>query len=463
MTFRQDGLAGLGIALLVASLTAYFIYTKFHLIPSQGHEYGVCRRPPAYRHKEPLFGLDSFRDSIRASKVHKSLEREQDLHKRYGSTFTSKFLGSTMINTIDPENLKTVLSTNFEHFGVGSRRKTAFRPLLGDSIFQRDGPEWESSKDLLRPCFSRLTTTAIEKVERHVQDLIQVISEAPSVVDLGPLFERLAADIASDLIFGDAVNSFQDPHALAADVMNAIHDSQSACELRWLLGPFANLVPQPAFYRNVQIVHKYVQHQIEKASKDFKQTSPEDNTSLSSTQPKSFLAHLAMTVKDPRRLLDEVLTVYFAGSDPSAALWTNLFFELAKQPDLWRRLAHEVQFLNGQPPSINQVKALRLTNWCVLESKTALPTCFLVLADFAGLRLHPPQASNSRVAEQDTTLPRGGGEDGSFPVFVRKGQMVHWSTYGLHRDENLWGADAGLFNPDRWSKEPPSWVCSPPL
>lgn len=40
----------------------------------------------------------------------------------------------SFVNTIDPENVKALLATNFKDFGLGIRLD-AFGPLLGQGIF----------------------------------------------------------------------------------------------------------------------------------------------------------------------------------------------------------------------------------------------------------------------------------------------------------------------------------------
>uniref|UniRef100_L2GEA0 Cytochrome p450 family n=1 Tax=Colletotrichum fructicola (strain Nara gc5) TaxID=1213859 RepID=L2GEA0_COLFN len=66
------------------------------------------------------------------------------------------------------------------------------------------------------------------------------------------------------------------------------------------------------------------------------------------------------------------------------------------------------------------------------------------------LRLHSVVPFNSRRALVDTTLPCGGGVDGTSPVFVAAGTEVNFSTHVLHRRKDLWGPDADEFVPERW-------------
>jgi hypothetical protein len=48
--------------------------------------------------------------------------------------------------TIDPENMKTILSTNFEQWELGDRRRLMLRDLIQNSIFVVDGKAWEHSR-----------------------------------------------------------------------------------------------------------------------------------------------------------------------------------------------------------------------------------------------------------------------------------------------------------------------------
>jgi cytochrome P450 len=69
--------------------------------------------------------------------------------------------------------------------------------------------------------------------------------------------------------------------------------------------------------------------------------------------------------------------------------------------------------------------------------------------------------SNSRTANQDTTLPIGGGADGKSPVFVSKGQRVEYDVYAMHRRKDIYGPDADEFRPERWETIRPGWAFVP--
>ena len=61
----------------------------------------------------------------------------------------------------------------------------------------------------------------------------------------------------------------------------------------------------------------------------------------------------------------------------------------------------------------------------------------------------------TRTTLADTVLPRGGGEDGSKPVFIAKGTNLRLWLYVAHRRRDIWGPDAREFRPERWGESLP--------
>lgn len=77
------------------------------------------------------------------------------------------------------------------------------------------------------------------------------------------------------------------------------------------------------------------------------------------------------------------------------------------------------------------------------------------------LRLFPPIATNSRMANKDTWIPVGGGPDGNSPLFVAKHHVVTYSTFVMHRRPEFFGPDADAFRPERWEHLRPGWEFLP--
>lgn len=101
-----------------------------------------------------LFGITPFIRLAKAVREKRWVEYIADQYSINGTTFSQAMLGQRMISTIDPENLKAILATQFNDFSLGTRHRE-FYPLLGDGIFTLDGAGWSHARGLLRPQFTR--------------------------------------------------------------------------------------------------------------------------------------------------------------------------------------------------------------------------------------------------------------------------------------------------------------------
>lgn len=73
------------------------------------------------------------------------------------------------------------------------------------------------------------------------------------------------------------------------------------------------------------------------------------------------------------------------------------------------------------------------------------------------MRLHPPVPNQARSCLTHTTLPFGGGPDGSQPILIHAGDSVGMNFYALHRNPEIYGPDPDVFRPERWPDLRPSW------
>jgi cytochrome P450 len=95
---------------------------------------------------------------------------------------------------------------------MGSRRAITF-PMFGDGIFTQEGPEWEHSRDMLRPQLEYKQYESLQAFHEAVDDFIQLIRHANGPIDLQPLFFRLTLDTTTDFLFGESMRSLITPEA----------------------------------------------------------------------------------------------------------------------------------------------------------------------------------------------------------------------------------------------------------
>lgn len=117
------------------------LYTIYHIISALDlwnrrrafkRDRGV-RDAPRLPQKDPILGLDLFFENIASLKNHTLLETTASRFRDTGfNTFRLVALGRHMHATLEPENLKTIQAVDHKKWGLGTRRKIGFRPLLGD-------------------------------------------------------------------------------------------------------------------------------------------------------------------------------------------------------------------------------------------------------------------------------------------------------------------------------------------
>ena len=128
------------MAVLSIALTAALVCARIRGLLTRrefARQHG-CRPVAKAFNKEPIFGLDTIPATLCALRQHKILQQGCELFREYGNTFTLQELHRRAIVTVEPENIKTLLSLKFCDYGIDHRLE-AFKPLLGEGIFDSDG------------------------------------------------------------------------------------------------------------------------------------------------------------------------------------------------------------------------------------------------------------------------------------------------------------------------------------
>ena len=159
-----------------------------------------CSEPPTYRHRDPFLGLDL---SIVEKRVYQDghvFAWNKDLFRRYGRTYQVNSLGTRVIRTMDKENIKSILATNFHNFGLEPIREGSARPFFDQGINTTDGTFWEYCRAMVKPTFSRVEICNLTSLEKHLEQLIALIPKDGSTIDLQPLFSRLVSGRSSERV-----------------------------------------------------------------------------------------------------------------------------------------------------------------------------------------------------------------------------------------------------------------------
>lgn len=275
----------------------------------------------------------------------------------------SKFFHLDLICTIEAENVKTVLATKFKDYELPSTRKKAFHPLLGWGIFTNDGADWKHSRELLRPNFARDQVADLDNFEEHLGLMIDAIpKDGKTTVDLQELFFGLTIDTATEFLFGESTNVLRgrnSPESRAnLKFAEAWHQAQLELENK-LVSSFLHRVPKE-FKANIKIVHEHLDKYVQQGLQYRKDFIRDPEKATSKTGRYVFMHELVKAIDDPVRVRDEILNVLLAGRDTTASLLGNMWFTLARRPDIWAKLQREIEeTLGGKRPTFEQLKDMK--------------------------------------------------------------------------------------------------------
>ncbi|KAF7923846.1 uncharacterized protein EAE98_007664 [Botrytis deweyae] len=433
-------------------LITVYLYKKLseHLTIANLERKNGCMRPRKCPHKDPLLGLDFIFKMGAAMKAGKVLQTNRQLYATYGKTFQSNSWGTSVIDTCESENIKTVLALSFGCFGkVKVKPEERGGSLEAQGIFTADGKIWQRSRALIRPTFARTEISILGALEKHVARFLELLPCDDSTVDLQPLTKNLFLDISTEFLFGESVES-QSPNTPfdAREFLNAFDMTMRGLGARMMLGKLRFIRGRDIEWKKAfGKVHAYIDKHVSRVLEGQKSAENNEEEDKSTTQKQYILLNeMAKETQDPVDLRYQLFHVFIPAHDATGIAVSDIFFHLARDAHRWDKLRREVlAATTGQTLSFEILKSMKYLRYVFNES----------------LRLHPTAGFLRRVCHKDTILPLGGGPDGKAPFLIKKGSNITCDIHTLHRDKSYWGSDADDFCPERWETLRPTWEYLP--
>ncbi|KAI1380490.1 cytochrome P450 [Hypoxylon crocopeplum] len=371
------------------------------------------------------------------------------------------------INTVDPENIKTVLATRFHDYKRPEFRALAAQPMLLPGLFTTDGPAWAHWRGMVKPQFTRRRFDQnVANSERHMQLLFTALGEpkedgwTDDVDLLGHLY-RLTMDTATQFLFGAAAEAQTAALVRAGKIPTKGHvkslldgfdekflEAGSYIGHRIKLSNMYWVCDGLPFRRACRELYVMVDAYIADVRKQCAaRTQEEKEDGLHASVVEEMEAQGA----SHNDMVQQTMHLLVAGMDTSAGALGWTFSMLAAYPDIYQKLRVAITEKFGtennrlEPFTLETLKSCEYLQWVIQET----------------LRLFPAGPINAREAVRDTVLPVGGGPDGKGPVAVMKGARVQIGTYYTHRRKDLWGEDADEYRPERWSGRRKGWDFTP--
>ncbi|TLS21736.1 uncharacterized protein PpBr36_09192 [Pyricularia pennisetigena] len=400
-----------------------------------------CLPAKLYPHKDPVLGLDYFLKASRAAAAWQFLPFARENLKTIGHTHYTMALGTWVLHTDEPENIKSILATDFDSWEIAGPRLLPVLPVLGSkSIFTSNGEGWHHARSMLRPSFVRDQVADLACFDRHIGNLLKKIrsscQEGKVAFDLQELFFLMTMDSSTDFLLGRSTDLLVEASPEAEEFLRAFDYVLFQGAKMARLGPMMMYLPHRKFDADVQTVRSFVRKYVSRAMSE---------RGYQKERSYLFLHELIASGASEEYITDQVLSIILAGRDTTAAALGAAFYFLSQSPDTVAKLRREMLEMGQENPDWETLRGMKYLQNVIKET----------------LRLAPPVATNSRSTSKETILPRGGGSDGKSPVLIPKGTSCRWSSYALYRRQDIYGPDAEEFRPERWEDLRVGWEYTP--
>ncbi|KAI5888709.1 cytochrome P450 [Schizophyllum commune H4-8] len=376
-----------------------------------------------------------------------------------------------IIVTTEPEHVKAILATKFEDFDKGPVVNDAFYSLLGNGVFSIDGDMWKFHRFMTRPFFNKERISDFANFNRHADAILRQAKARIAEgfpVDFQDMVARFTLDSATEYLFGYDVNStgagLAYPEGSTASnaayflnhpsnrFVKAFGMGQDFTAARVQVGTAWRLIE--SWKDKVRplraVVDDYIRDLLEAAAVE---KSDVDATKRPSDyKPKegdNLLQHLVNFTQDRSILADELINLLVAGRDTTSGTLSFGIYKLAEYPEIAEKLRAEILEKVGptRSPTYDDIKDMKYLRAFLNET----------------LRLYPLVPVNARqglviMALASPAYSIFAGRLTRIRCFHRRMLrsrpfLCLYSVYLMHRRTDLWGPDAGKFDPDRFIDE----------
>ena len=183
--------------------------------------------------------------------------------------------------------------------------------MLRDGIFIQDHGKWKHLRKFLSPQFGKGYYRALDFFREHVENLVSLIAQDRSPVDLQPRFFKFTLDTTTALLFGKSIYSLRGDRSESVREFEKSFDiAQQYLVERYRLLDLYWFIGGHQFRRACESVHAFVDRVVEEELLALTEVVQRDPTEY------LFLDKIAIR--------DQLLNILLAGRDTTVCLlsWT---------------------------------------------------------------------------------------------------------------------------------------------
>jgi cytochrome P450 len=346
-----------------------------------------------------------------------------DVAQAYGGAVCLKIGPARVYLISHPDYVRHILVKNAANYWKGPILR-GVKLIIGEGLFASDGALWKRQRRLMSPTFSH------QRLRGMVTVMTDVISESMArwrgksergeSVDLLEEMIPININILLKTIFGTGI-SYKEARAIrkASDV---IFNHSEKLVFTFFV-PMS--IPRPGhrrFVKALAFLDRVVDRVIAERRRHLEDTGDALSTLLLARDEETGEA------MDDRQIRDEVMSIFLAGYESTAAALAWAWYLLSQHPAVEEKLMAELDaVLGGRVPTFEDLPKLKYTRMVVDET----------------LRLYPPFPTFFRTSY---------GSDRLGDYELPSNAAIILSPYVTHRNPQYW-EDAGRFDPERFTPE----------
>jgi cytochrome P450 family 110 len=304
------------------------------------------------------------------------LKFQDRCRQQYGDVFTAQLGGlGTYVVIGDPQMIQAIFSQDPKQFDVGRGNKLA-EPLLGEnSLLLLDGDRHRRERKLLMPPFHG------DRVATYAQQICYQATQVVSHWSVGQPFvmrtamQEISLEVILQIVFGLSEGErYRQIKPLLADWLNLIDSPlrSSVLFFKFLQNDWGAWSPWGRMQRLKRQVYDLLQAEI-------------DARRAQATDSGTDVLSLMLAARDEAgqpmtdaELLDELLTILFAGHETTATTLAWAFYRIYQSPPILATLQQELDGLGAEPDPLAIAQLPYLSALCqeILRMYPVIPLLF---------------------------------------------------------------------------------------
>ncbi|OLN85878.1 Pisatin demethylase 19 [Colletotrichum chlorophyti] len=346
--------------------------------------------------------------------------------KKYGSL--SRIGPNDLLND-DPRLMRRMNGVRSDYRRPDWYDGMRLNPTKNNVLSWRDEDEHTKLRSKMAAGYSGREVADLEqKIDENLLRLIALIDgyiDAGKPFDFGRKAQYLTLDVISDLAFGEPfgfIETDSDVHEYIQTTEKSAPFFMMSTVFPWVMKIFATPLLKPLLPSETDSLGF---GKVMGVAKEVAAERYGPNKKVQKDMLGSFVAH-GLTQDEAEA---EILVQIMAGSDTTATGIRATILHVITNPRVYNRLMAEIAAATATRPVITDAEARNL------------PYFQAVIKE--GLRIFPPVGG---LMPKET--PAAG--DTWEGKFIPGGTRIGWSVWAMFRRQDIWGADAGEFRPERW-------------